>query len=90
MHGRTMPKKSSMKISDAKIASLVANSLVLSTIEYGILKNNIMRMLSMLRIIVSNNVNIGKLYDPLLYFLPGYFLWSGQYIIQLNAHELCD
>ena len=72
MHGRIMPQKSSMKISEVNIASWVANSLVLSTIKYGIVKNNDKNsMLSILRTIVSNNVNIGKLYDPLLYFFPG-------------------
>ena len=74
-HGRMMPKKYSIIISEINRASWVAKSLVLFSIKYRAVENiNKNNMLNSNRIMVSDNVNNGSLCVTLLKLFPELFL----------------
>ena len=86
-HGRRMPKKYSIIISEINKASWVANSLVLIAIKYRAVENiNKNNMLNNNRITVSDNVNNDSLCLALLKLFPELFLWSGQCLFLLNSY----
>ena len=86
-HGRMMPKKYSIIISEINKASWVANSFVLFAIKYRAVENiSKNSMLNNNRVMVSDNVNNGSLCLELLKLFPELFLWFGQCLILLNSY----